>query len=85
MFNVILFQRKHKWTISIHSFKRWRVEFRKENEFKVPFFARSVKLPYGEFEREGEKYLPYGTYFFPFAVRYFKKVEEKHIQKERLT
>ena len=74
---MLLFNRGNKWSLSIHSLNKWKAEFRKENEFKVPYFARNVKLPYGKFARNEETYIPYGTYFFPFAIRYFKKVEDK--------
>jgi len=65
----------HLWEISIHSLKYWKTVLRDKNEPPtIPYYTLIMEMPYEPFDRNGERYKAVGTYLFPFAIRYFKKV-----------
>jgi len=64
----------YMWELSIHSISQWKKEFRNEQELPVlPYYKWHVVMPYGEFKRNEKTYEAMGTYFFPFALRYFRE------------
>lgn len=74
MSKVVILKGKY-WEFCIHSPKYWKT-MRDPNEPPViPYYKIKMKMPYGIYENQKkERYVAMGTYIFPFAVRYFKKI-----------
>jgi hypothetical protein len=66
----------HLWELSIHPPIYWRNVLRDINSPPIlPYYKLGQTLPYGKYEKDGQKYIAKGTYLFPFAFRYFKKID----------